>query len=159
MLQSLKVMLLRRMLNITLKSTPEVAYILDDRADEGRQEEDDVSTWTTRTGRMVFKKADEHGGRKSVWTKGVRNMIRSQASEAVLNKAWNRVAERWVECVWWRRGQPWMQHPAGLAHVIRQQGLGDRVAWGKRCYEEVEKATTFPPSSSSGSRCAVVLAS
>ena len=28
---------------------------------------------------------------------------------------------------------------AGLAHVIRQQGLGDRVAWGKWCYEELEK--------------------
>ena len=66
-------------------------------------------------------------------------MIRSQASEAVLNKAWNRVAGRWVEYVWWRRGQPWMQHQAGLAHVIRQQGLGDRVAWGKWCYEELEK--------------------
>ena len=35
----------------------------DDMADEGRQEEDDVSTWTTRTGRMVFKKAGEHGER------------------------------------------------------------------------------------------------
>ena len=32
-----------------------------------------------------------------------------------------------------------MQHPAGLAHVIRQQGLGDRVAWGKWCYEKLEK--------------------
>ena len=32
-----------------------------------------------------------------------------------------------------------MQHPAGLAHVIQQQGLGDRVAWGKWCYEELEK--------------------
>ena len=31
----------------------------DDMADEGRQEEYDVSTWTTRTGRMVFKKAGE----------------------------------------------------------------------------------------------------
>ena len=51
----------------------------DHMADEGRQEEDDVSTWTTRTGRMVFKKAGEHEGRKSVWTKGVRNMVRSQA--------------------------------------------------------------------------------
>ena len=30
-----------------------------------------------------------------------------------------------------------MQHPAGLAHVIRQQGLGDRVVWGKWCYEEL----------------------
>ena len=29
----------------------------DDLAEEGRQEEDDASTWTTRTGRMVFKKA------------------------------------------------------------------------------------------------------
>ena len=77
----------------------------DDMADEGRQEEDDVSTWITRTGRMVFKKAGEHGGRKSVWTKGVRDMVRSQASEAVLNKAWNSVAGRWVEYVWWRRGQ------------------------------------------------------
>ena len=38
----------------------------DDMADEGRQEEDDASTWTTRTGRMVFKKAGEHGGKKSV---------------------------------------------------------------------------------------------
>ena len=47
----------------------------DHMADEGRQEEDDASTWTTRTGRMVFKKAGEHGGKKSVWTKGVRNMI------------------------------------------------------------------------------------
>ena len=36
----------------------------DDMADEGRQEEDEVSTWTTRTRQMVFKKADEHGGRK-----------------------------------------------------------------------------------------------
>ena len=56
----------------------------DDMADESRQEKDDTSTWTTRTGRMVFKKAGEHSGKKSVWTKGVRNMIRSQASEAVL---------------------------------------------------------------------------
>ena len=76
----------------------------DDMADEGRQEEEDASTWTTRTGRLVFKKADEHGGRKSVWTNGVRNMVRSQASEAVLNKAWNSVAVRWVEHVWRRRG-------------------------------------------------------
>jgi len=111
----------------------------DDLAEEGRQEEDDASTWTTRTGRMVFKKAGENGGKKSVWTRGVRNMIRSQASEAVLNGVWASAAERWVECVWWRLGQPWMQHPPGLAHVIRQQGLGDRVAWGKWCYEELEK--------------------
>ena len=111
----------------------------DDMADEGRQEEDDASTWTTRTGRMVFKKAGEHSGKNSVWTKGVRNMIRSQASEAVLNRVWAKAAERWVECVWWRRMQPWMQHPAGLAHVTRQQGLGDRVTWGKWCYEELEK--------------------
>jgi len=110
----------------------------DDMA-EGRQEEDDASKWTTRTGRMVFKKAGEHSGKKSVWTKGVRNMIRSQASEAVLNRVWARAAERWIECVWWRRRQPCMQHPAGLAHVIRQQGLGDRVAWGKWCYEKLEK--------------------
>ena len=58
----------------------------DDLAEEGRREEDDASTWTTRTGRMVFKKAGEHSGKKSVWTKGVRNMIRSQDSEAVLNR-------------------------------------------------------------------------
>ena len=38
----------------------------DAMADEGRQEEDDASTWATRTGRMVFKKAGEHGGKKSV---------------------------------------------------------------------------------------------
>ena len=30
---------------------------VQDMADEGRQEEDDASTWTTRTGRMVFKKS------------------------------------------------------------------------------------------------------
>ena len=78
----------------------------DDMADAGRQEEDDVSTWTRRTGRMVFRKAGEHGGRKSVWTKGVRDMIRSQASEVVLNQAWDSAARRWVDCVWWRRGQP-----------------------------------------------------
>ena len=29
----------------------------DDMVDEGRQEEDDVSTWATRIGRMVLKKA------------------------------------------------------------------------------------------------------
>ena len=66
-------------------------------------------------------------------------MIRSQASEAVLNGVWASAAERWVECGWWRLGQPWMQHPPGLVHVMRQQGLGDRVAWGKWCYEELEK--------------------
>ena len=49
----------------------------DDLAEEGRQEEDDASTWTTRTGRMIFKKAGEHSGKKSVWTRGVCNMIRS----------------------------------------------------------------------------------
>ena len=38
----------------------------DDLADEGRQEEDNASTWTTRSGRIVFKKAGEHGGKKSV---------------------------------------------------------------------------------------------
>ena len=65
----------------------------DDMADEGRPEEDDTSTWTTRTGRMLLKKAGEHGGKKSVWTKGVCNMIRSQASEAILNRVWARVAE------------------------------------------------------------------
>jgi hypothetical protein len=32
-----------------------------------------------------------------------------------------------------------MQHPAGSAHAIRQEGLGDRAAWGKWCYEELEK--------------------
>ena len=68
-------------------------------AEEGRQEEDDESTWTTRTGRIVFKKAGEHVGKKSVWTKGVRNVIRSQASKAELNRVWARAAERWVECV------------------------------------------------------------
>ena len=65
----------------------------DDIADEGRPEEDDTSTWTTRTGRTVFKEAGEHSGKKSVWTKDVRNMIRSQASEAVLNRVWARAAE------------------------------------------------------------------
>ena len=34
----------------------------DDMVDEGRQGKDDTSTWTTRTGRMVFKKAGEHRG-------------------------------------------------------------------------------------------------
>ena len=76
----------------------------DDLADEGQQEDDDASVWTARTGRMVFKKAGEHGGRKSVWTNGVCNMVRSQASEVVLNEAWQSAAGRWVECVWWRRG-------------------------------------------------------
>ena len=90
-------------------------------------------------GEWFLKKAGEHSGKKSVWTKGVRNMIRSQASEAVFNRVWARAAERWVEYVWWRQRQPWMQYSAGLAHVIRQQGLGDRVAWGKWCYEELEK--------------------
>ena len=32
-----------------------------------------------------------------------------------------------------------MQHPAGLSHVIRQQGLGNRFARRKWCYEELEK--------------------
>ena len=32
-----------------------------------------------------------------------------------------------------------MQHPARLAHAIRQEGLGDRAARGKWCYEELEK--------------------
>ena len=53
-------------------------------------------------GRMVFKKAGEHGGKKSVRTHGVRNMIRCQVSEAVLNRVWAKAAERWVDCVWWR---------------------------------------------------------
>ena len=32
-----------------------------------------------------------------------------------------------------------MQHPVGLMHVIRQQGLGDRTVWGKWCFEELGK--------------------
>lgn len=88
---------------------------------------------------MVFKKAGEHSGKGSAWTNGIRNMIRSQASEAVLNKAWQEAAERWVDCVWWRRRQPWIDHLAGLEHNIRQEGIGDRVAWGEWCYEELEK--------------------
>ena len=108
-------------------------------ADDGRREDDAACAWTARTGRMVVKKAGEHGGRKSVWTNGVRNMVRRQASEVVLNRAWQSAASRWVEYVWWRRGQSWMQHPLELAHVIRQQGIGDRVAWGKWCYEELPK--------------------
>ena len=111
----------------------------DDLADEVGREDDAARAWTARTGRMVFKKAGEHGGRTSVWMNGVGNMVRRQASEAVLNKAWQSAARRWVECVWWRRGQPWIQHPPGLAHEIRQQGRGDRVAWGKWCYEELAK--------------------
>ena len=38
-----------------------------------------------------------------------------------------------------KKAKPWMQHPPELVHVIRQQGLGDRIAWGKWCYEELEK--------------------
>ena len=32
-----------------------------------------------------------------------------------------------------------MVHLAGLEHNIRQKGIGDRVAWGKWCYVELEK--------------------
>ena len=32
-----------------------------------------------------------------------------------------------------------MQHPVGLMHVIRQQGLGDWTVWGKWCFEEFGK--------------------
>ena len=38
----------------------------DDLADEGGREDDAACAWTARTGRMVFKKVGEHGGRTSV---------------------------------------------------------------------------------------------
>ena len=100
----------------------------DGLAEEGRLEPDDASVWTTRTERMVFRKAGEHSGKGSARINGIRNMIRSQASDAVLNTAWQEAADRWVDCVWWRRRQPWMDHLAGLEHNIRQEGIGDRVA-------------------------------
>ena len=44
-----------------------------------------------------------------------------------------------VDCMWRRKRQPWMDHLAGLEHNIRQEGIGDRVAWGEWCYEEFKK--------------------
>ena len=38
----------------------------DDLAEEGQREPDDASIWTTRTERMVSKKAGEHSGKGSV---------------------------------------------------------------------------------------------
>ena len=60
----------------------------DDLAEEGRFEHDDARVWMTRTERIVFRKAGGHRGKGSAWTKGVRNMIRGQQSEAMLNTAW-----------------------------------------------------------------------
>ena len=56
----------------------------NDLAKEDRLEHDDARVWTTRTERMVFQEAGEHRGKGSSWTKGVRNIIRGQANEAVL---------------------------------------------------------------------------
>ena len=96
-------------------------------------------TWLMKVGeKMMLHVLGQHGLvggclRKRVSTEVVRpcgrmDMVRRQASEVVLNRAWQSAASRWVEYVWWRRGQPRMQHPLELAHIIRQQGLGDRVA-------------------------------
>ena len=93
---------------------------------KGRREPDDASVWTTGTERMVFKKAEEHSSKGSVWTNGTRNMIRSQACEIVLNTAWQEAAERWVDCVRWRRRQPRMDHLVGAQHTTG--GNWDRVA-------------------------------
>ena len=101
---------------------------VDDMAEENRLEHDDARVWTTRPESVVFRKAREHRCKGSAWTKGVRNIIRGQASEAVLNTAWQEAADRWFDYVCWRRRQPSMEHVAGLEHNIRQEGIGDRVA-------------------------------
>ena len=93
---------------------------------------------------MVLRKAGEQRGKGSAWTKGVRSFrlisrIRGQASEAVLNTAWQEAAERWVDYVWWGRRQTCMERVVGLEHSIRQEGIGDRVAWGKWCYEDLRR--------------------
>ena len=80
------------------------------------------------------------------WTDGVQESGRARRLEVCVDE-WNtqhgpkpsycsgaqqglaKCGRRWVECVWWRRGQPWMQHPVGLAHVSRYGNRGLGTAW------------------------------
>ena len=65
----------------------------DDLAGKGRREPDEANV-TTRTERMVFKRAGEQGSRPSVWTNGGCDMIINQASDAVLNRTLHVAAEQ-----------------------------------------------------------------
>lgn len=123
----------------------------DTLAEKGRARPEEEKRWDERTDRMTFTVGRQSNTKTSVWTDSVRNAFRKQAGRSKVQDVYAQAARNWFRRVWYPRNQRWMQSTRPGRVAAKDGKFKDEQAWGKACFEDLERRELGEPATTSWS--------